>query len=130
MGVRQALDQLTAKTKDFPALAAELSGDPRTKAAGGNLGWLTKDRLPADFAAPLFALPLNRPALLRTKLGWHLAEVTARKPAEPRSFEDARGEVMAALEAVKRRDATRGFRKALRAQEGRYIEVFADMIPE
>jgi parvulin-like peptidyl-prolyl isomerase len=128
--LQKALDELTAKTKDFPALAAELSGDPRTKAAGGNLGWLTKDRLPADFAAPLFALPLNLPSLLRTKLGWHLVEVTARKPAEPRSFEDARAEVMAALEAVKRREATREFRKALRGQEGRYIEVFADMIPE
>ena len=44
--------------------------------------------------------------------------------------EDARAEVMAALEAVKRREATREFRKALRGQEGRYIEVFADMIPE
>ena len=37
---------------------------------------------------------------------------------------------MAALESVKRREATREFRQALRAQEGRYIEVFADMIPE
>jgi parvulin-like peptidyl-prolyl isomerase len=128
--LEKALDDLTAKRKDFAALAAELSGDPRTKGAGGNLGWLTRDRLPADFAAPLFALPLKRPALLRTKLGWHLVEVTARKPAEPRSFEEARAEVTAALQAVKRREATREFRKALRAQEGRYIEVFADMIPE
>jgi parvulin-like peptidyl-prolyl isomerase len=67
---------------------------------------------------------------MRTKLGWHLAEVTARKPAEPRSFEESRTEVMAALEAVKRRDATREYRQALRAKEGRYIEIFADMIPE
>lgn len=128
--LQQALDDLTAKRKDFATLAASLSGDPRTKDIGGNLGWMTKDRLPADFAAPLFALPLNRPALIRTKLGWHLAEVTARKPAEPRTFEDARGEVFAALQAVKRRDATREFRRALRAQEGRYIEIFADMIRE
>jgi parvulin-like peptidyl-prolyl isomerase len=128
--LQKALDDLTAKRTDFPALAAKLSGDPRTKDIGGNLGWMTKDRLPADFAAPLFALPLNRPSLIRTKLGWHLAEVTARKPAEPRTFEDARGEVIAALQAVKRRDATREFRRALRAQEGRYIEIFADMIRE
>jgi parvulin-like peptidyl-prolyl isomerase len=128
--LQQALDDLTAKRTDFPALAAKLSGDPRTKGAGGNLGWLTKDRLPADFAKPLFALPLNRPALIRTKLGWHLAEVTARKPAEARGFDDARTEVIAALQAVKRREATREFRRALRAQEGRYIEIFADMIRE
>lgn len=128
--LQKALDQLIAKTKDFPALAAELSEDARSKANGGNLGWLTQQRLPADFAAPLFALPLNRPSLIRTKLGWHLAEVTARKPAEPRSFEDARGEVMAALDAIKRREACLDLRKALRAEAGTGIEVFADMIPE
>ncbi len=128
--LQTALGDLTAKRQDFPTLAAKLSGDPRTKQAGGNLGWLTRDRLPADFATPLFSLPLNQPSLIRTKLGWHLVEVTARKPAEARSFEDARDEVMAAMEAVKRRDATRRFRAALRFQEGRYIQVFADMIPE
>ncbi len=128
--LQKALDDLTAKRADFAALAAKLSGDPRTKGSGGDLGWLTKDRLPADFATPLFAQPLNRPALIRTKLGWHLAEVTARKPAEARSFEEARTEVIAALQAVKRREATREYRKALRAKEGRYIQVFADMIPE
>jgi len=128
--LQKALDQLIAKTKDFPALAAELSEDARSKPNGGNLGWLTQQRLPADFAAPLFALPLNRPSLIRTKLGWHLAEVTARKPAEPRSFEEARGEVMTALDAIKRREAGRELRKSLREEAGDRIEIFADMIPE
>jgi peptidyl-prolyl cis-trans isomerase D len=128
--LQQALDDLLAKRKDFATLAAELSDDPRTKPAGGDLGWLTRDRLPADFAAPLFDLAVHQPALVRTKLGWHLVEVIGRKPAEPRSFEESRAEVIAALQAVKRREATRAFRAALRSQEGRYIEVFTDMIRE
>lgn len=128
--LQQALDDVAAKRKDFATVAAELSEDPRSKGDGGKLGWLTRDRLPADFAAPVFSLPLHRPALVRTKLGWHLVEVTARKAPEPRSFEEARPEVLAAIEAVKRREATREFRKALRSQEGRYIEVFTDMITE
>jgi len=128
--LQQALDDLLAKRKDFAALAAALSDDPRTKNDGGQLGWLSRDRLPADFAAPLFSLPIGQAALIRTKLGWHLVEVTARKPAEPRGYEECRTEIIAALEAVKRRDATRAFRKALRQQEGRYIEVFSDMIRE
>lgn len=128
--LQQALDDLLAKRKDFATLAAELSDDPRSKPAGGDLGWLSRDRLPADFAAPLFSLAPNQPALVRTKLGWHLVEVTGRKPAEPRAFDECRDEVIAALQAVKRREATRAFRAALRSQEGRYIEVFTDMIRE
>jgi parvulin-like peptidyl-prolyl isomerase len=128
--LQRALDELLAQRKDFATLATELSDDPRSKASGGDLGWLTCDRLPADFAAPLFALAVNRPTLLRTKIGWHLVEVTGRKPAEPRGFEECRAEVVAALQAVKRREATRAFRTALRSQEGRDIEVFTDMVRE
>ncbi len=127
--VEQALADL-ADGKDFAALAAELSEDGRSKAAGGDLGWMTKERLPADFAEPVFKLPMKRPAVLRTKLGWHLVEVTGRKPAEERTFEEAKDEVLAALEAVKRREAVKEFRKALRAREGKFIEVFTDMVPE
>jgi parvulin-like peptidyl-prolyl isomerase len=128
--LQQALDDLVAKRKDFAAVAAELSEDSRSKGDGGKLGWMSRERLPADFATPVFALETGRPSLLRTKLGWHLVEVTARKPAEPREFEEARSEVMAAIEAVKRRDAVREYRKALRAREGRFIQVFTDVIRE
>nr|WP_226894984.1 peptidylprolyl isomerase [Luteolibacter marinus] len=125
-----ALEDLKAKRKDFATLATELSGDPRSKAAGGDLGWLSRDRMPPDFAAPVFAMPVNRPGLVRTKLGWHLVEVLERKAAEERSYEEAHDEVIAAIEAVKRREATRAFRDATRSREKPFIEVFLDMIPE
>ncbi len=48
--------------------------------------------------------------------------VTARKPAEPRTFEQAKPEVLAALEAIKRRQATEDFRKSLRNSEAVKIE--------
>ena len=38
--------------------------------------------MPADFAAALFHMETNKPVLVRTKLGWHLVEITARKAAE------------------------------------------------
>jgi parvulin-like peptidyl-prolyl isomerase len=127
--LEKALGELTAKQKDFAAIVAELSDDPRSKGDGGKLGWMTRDRLPADFAA-VFALPLNRPTLVRTKLGWHLVEVTGRKPAEPRNFAEAKAEVTAALESVKRRDAVREFRKTLREAAGSSIEVLDDLLTE
>ncbi len=121
-----ALVDLTEKKKDFATLAREISEDPATKDAGGALGWMTRDRLPADFAAPVFLLEINQPALVRTKLGWHLVEVTARKAAEPRTFEQAKPEILAALEAIKRRQATADFRKSLRHASATEIEIFSD----
>ncbi len=121
-----ALAELTEKKKDFPALARELSEDPATKDNGGSLGWMTRDRLPADFSAPVFSLETNKPTLVRTKLGWHLIEVTARKPAEPRAFEQAKPEIIAALEAIKRREATAELRKSLRTPVAAKIEIFQD----
>ncbi|MEK7952096.1 peptidylprolyl isomerase [Luteolibacter soli] len=125
--LEKALAELTAKQKDFATIAAELSDDPRSKTDSGKLGWMTRDRLPADFAASVFALPPDRPSLVRTKLGWHLVEVTGRKPAEPRNFDEAKPEVIAALEAVKRRDAVQELRKTLREAAGSSIDVLDDL---
>ena len=125
-----ALVELTAKTKDFATLAKEISEDPATNKHGGALGWMTRKRLPADFAAPVFSLPLNRPKLVRTRLGWHLVEVTARKPAEARTFEQAEPEIIAALTAIKRRQSSNDFRRALRRFEAEKIDVYHDMITD
>lgn len=124
-----ALVALTEQKKDFAALAREISEDPATRDGGGSLGWMTRDRLPADFAGPLFSLETNQPALVRTKLGWHLVEVTARKPAGPRAFEPAKPEILAALEAVKRRQATEDFRKSLRQTHAAEIEITPEPLP-
>jgi peptidyl-prolyl cis-trans isomerase D len=125
-----ALADLTANHKDFATLARELSEDPATKDHGGSLGWMTRGRLPADFATPVFQLALNRPTLVRTRLGWHLVEVTGRMPAEPQTFEQAKPEILAALEAVNRRQAVTEFRAALRRSEAPNIEVFHDTLAE
>ncbi len=85
---------------------------------------MTRDRLPADFATPIFSLATDKPTLVRTRLGWHLVEVTARKHTEPRSFEQAKPEILAALEAVKRHQAAADFRKSLRQKHSGEIEIF------
>lgn len=123
-----ALAALTEKKKDFPALAKEISLDPATKNIGGALGWMTRERLPADFAVPVFAMKLKEPALVRTKLGWHLVEVTARKNAAARSYEEAKPEIVAALEASKRRKAVAELRSSLRLAEAARIEIFHDVL--
>jgi len=123
-----ALADLSAGKKDFATLAREVSDDYANKERGGDLGWMTRERLPADFAAAVFPLQANQPTLVRTRIGWHLVEVTGRKPSEPRTFEDAKPDVVAALEAVKRRQAATELRDALRRFESEKIEVFHDMM--
>ncbi len=123
-----ALADLTSGKRDFATLARELSDDPATKDKGGELGWMTRERLPAGLAAAVFSLPLRKPSLVRSSLGWHLIEVTARLPATPRTFEEAEPEVLAALEAVKRQQAISQYRDALRRFESAKIEVFHDML--
>jgi parvulin-like peptidyl-prolyl isomerase len=125
-----ALADLSAKSKDFATLVKELSEDPATKDHGGSLGWITRGRLPADFGTPVFSLALHKPTLVRSRLGWHLVEVTDRKPAEPETFEQAKPEILAALEAVKRRQVITEFRNCLRKFEASNIEVYHDMIDE
>lgn len=108
-----ALADLTEKRKDFATLAKELSEDEANKKSGGSLGWMTRERMPADFATPLFLMEPNKPELIRSKLGWHLVEVTARKPAEPRTFDQAKPEIVAALETINRAKAVKALRKSL-----------------
>lgn len=125
-----ALADLKADKKSFADLAAELSEDAASKPRGGRLGWITRDRLSADFTAPVFALDENEPALVRTKLGWHLVEVTGRKPARARGFDDARDEIVAALEAAKRRQAVADYREALRKFEAAKIRIDHGMLAD
>ncbi len=112
--IDEALAQLTAKQKDFATIAKEISEDTSSKDNGGNLGWLTRARLSPDFAEPVFTQAVNQPVIIRTRLGWHLLEITNRKSAEPRTFDDAKPEILSALEAVKQREAIKSFRDNLR----------------
>ena len=128
--LEKALAELKAGTKDFATLASELSDDLRTKQSGGDLGWMTEGRLPADFGHAAFVAKLQRPALIRTKIGWHILEVTERRKSEPRSFEDARDEVIAALESARRIEMVPRLREALRNDpDAVTVHTLTDMIP-
>ena len=120
----KALASLRNGSKDFASIARDISEDPNSKGDGGNLGWVSRHRLPDDFANVLFGLPLNQPTIVQTKIGWHLAEVTGRKAAEAKSYESAKPEIVAALEVVKRHKAIQQFRETLRGSEAQHITIF------
>ena len=127
--LEKALAELNSGKKEFAALAKELSEDYATKGNGGELGWMSRARLPADFGEAAFTMENGKPALVRTKLGWHILQVTDRKPAEPRTLEDAKEEITAALAAAKRHQAVKDFRAALRRFEAHKIDIFGQLSP-
>ena len=125
---KRALSDLTAKTKKFTTLAKQLSDDTATKGKAGDLGWMSRARLPADFAESVFSLPKDSPTLVRTKLGWHLVIVTDRKGAKLRDLDECRQDIIDALTATKRHQAVSDFRSALRRFETAKIDIFHDLL--
>lgn len=126
--LESALTQLVEGTKDFSTLAQELSNDPATGRKGGDLGWMSRSRLPDDFTESVFHLPMNTPTLVRTKLGWHIVEVTDRKAAEMPSIANLEEEIRTAIKARKRHQAVNDFRSALRRFEEKKIDIFHDQL--
>lgn len=126
--LRRALSRLTLGETDFPTLAKTLSTDPATKNRGGDLGWMSANRLPDDFTKAVFSLAKNNPTLIRTRIGWHIVEVTDRKAAQTPPLADIRDEIETALRNRKRHIATRDFRNALRSFEDSKIQIFHDQL--
>jgi peptidyl-prolyl cis-trans isomerase C len=123
-----ALAALQAKQKTFEQLAAEMSEDERSKSIGGTLGWITTERLPSDFTAPVFAMAKNQPEIFASKIGWHLVEVLDKRDLSPRSFEECREEIIRSLANVKRKPAINKLRESLRAEHHKDIHVFQALV--
>ncbi len=103
--IREIQRQLLAKEKTFAQLAKEHSEDDRSKNLGGDLGWFTQQRMPADFIAAVETLKvgqLSKP--VQTQLGWHLILVLERQASRLPALVEVTPEITALL-TTKRRDA-------------------------
>lgn len=71
------------------------SEDERSKRAGGDLGYFSRNRMPREFTEPVFELQTNEVSEpFRTGIGWHIVEVSERLPERPMTWEEARPEVL------------------------------------
>jgi len=122
------LERLKKSETDFIKLAAEVSEDAYNKHKGGDLGWVKKDRLPADFAAAVFYLAENSPTLIRTKLGWHIVEVTGIKAPELLPYEAMKDDIIIALRDSKRAAAVKQYRHQLRLLNKGKIDIYKSML--
>lgn len=63
----------------FAKVAAEVSDDPASKDAGGDLGFFTRGRMERSFEEVVFTMPLNQLSQpVRSPYGWHLIEALER----------------------------------------------------
>lgn len=103
--IRSIHRQLIAKEKTFATLAREHSEDVRTKTLGGDLGWFTRLRMPADFVSAVEKLRVGEVSQpVSTVLGWHVIRVYERRPSRLPSFEET-GREIASLLASERSEA-------------------------
>jgi len=80
----------------FADLAKEVSQDPGSAAAGGDLGLFGKGVMDPAFEQASFALGLNQVSdPVRSQFGYHLIEVTEIQPEAVKPFEEVRDQLFA-----------------------------------
>ena len=95
-----------ARGADFSRLAAQFSEDEATKANGGDLNYFSSWRIMPEFFGAIAKLRVGETSEpFRSHLGFHIARLIDIKAARALSFEEARPEVVLALENEKRRRA-------------------------
>ncbi len=113
-----ALKRVTDDKEEFAVVAAEVSEEPGAGERGGDLDFFPQDRMVPEFADAAFAMKpgdiSNEP--VRTRFGWHVIQVTDRKPAGSMPLDEVKEQVTAFLEGGKRRDAVRGVIENVRSE--------------
>lgn len=100
------LHQRLLAGESWEALVKAHSEDARSRPQKGDLGWVSRQRMPAAFMKAVEALkPGETSSPVETTLGWHLIRVQERRPARHPRLEEVRAELQSALEQAKRQAA-------------------------
>lgn len=101
--IRRLYAALLAGKESFAQLATLHSDDARSKVRGGDLGWISRGRLPEDLMQAVEVIPVGRVSPpVKTRLGWHILWVLERRPSRLPTFAEVQHEVVAFLEAQAR----------------------------
>jgi len=85
---------------DFAAVAREFSEDPASKGNGGDLGYFGRNRMVKEFEDAAFgAEPGKLVGPVKSSFGYHLLEVTDKRPGGLRPFEEVKEQIRARLTA-------------------------------
>ncbi|MBN2337607.1 MAG: peptidylprolyl isomerase [Acidobacteria bacterium] len=85
----QSLLDRVRRGEDFAGLAAEHSTDA-SRTLGGEMGFGVRGSLPPEYAEAAFSLPVGEAGMVRSRQGYHILEVTERRPEGRFTFDDVR----------------------------------------
>ena len=88
---KQRIEDLMArvtKGEDFALLAREHSSSP-SASRGGDIGYASRDMLPAEYAEAAFSLPIGEARIVKTQQGYFIVKVTGKKKEGKATFEEA-----------------------------------------
>jgi hypothetical protein len=107
------------KGADFAALARKSSEHRETAANGGDMGWLSEDRIAPEMRSVIAALaPGEVSGPIKLSQGWHILKLLERKDAAPRSLDEVRDTLVQALR-----------RKKAQENEAQYLQELASKTP-
>jgi peptidyl-prolyl cis-trans isomerase D len=94
------------KTKDFSAVAAEVSDDKLTAKKGGDLGLFIVGSMEKSFEEAASALKLGEVSKpVKSSFGYHLIKVTELVAGEVKSFDSVKGEITKAYQKAQAENA-------------------------
>lgn len=102
---KKALDCLSRLKKgdDFASVASGVSEDLQSRLKGGELGWVSAQRLDPSFAKAIFHAPKGKiSGPVRSNFGFHIFLVEDKRPARQLSFQSVHDRVMQDLLREKR----------------------------
>ncbi len=102
----KALNEVLAG-RDFADIAKELKAE---NAEEPSLGLVAQDELADDLAYNAFEMPLNKPELLQVADTWQVISIKQIVPAQKKTFEDVKQQIVDTLSAENLYDALRDAR--------------------
>lgn len=123
---RKQIDEIRQKAtdgEDFAALAKTHSQDPGSKENGGDLGFFARGQMVKPFEDVAFGLKEDEVSqVVETPFGFHLIQVTGRKPAETVAYETVKPRILEHLKQQAIREKLDAYVDGLR--QGAKIEKF------
>jgi parvulin-like peptidyl-prolyl isomerase len=102
---------------DFEALAKENSDDARTKAKGGDLGFITKGRMSAEFDKVAFETKAGEVgALVKDQEGFHIIKVDEMKEAQQQGLDSVKVRITTKLKREKQKEKIEELLVSLKAK--------------
>ncbi|MGD0059171.1 MAG: peptidylprolyl isomerase [Verrucomicrobiia bacterium] len=107
----------------FAEVAKKVSEDPGSAENGGDLGYFPRGRMVPEFDTAAFSMKTNEiSGVITTQFGYHILQVTGRKPAQTMPFDEVKDKLTDYLKQKKGSDVTRTYVADLRSSAK--VEVF------